>query len=81
MPNFPSDLTIALQNFIEENSEVADKFRLLVIETSLNSLKQLLESLLSLARTSGTDFALGKLNNALKVGVVKIQTILDLLVV
>jgi N utilization substance protein A len=79
--NFPSDLRVALQNFIEERSQLADNFRQLLLKSSLSSLKQLLERLADLAVASDTPFAITKLTNALGIKGATFQSILSLLVV
>jgi len=79
--NFPSDLRVALQNFIDERSQLADNFRQLLLKSSLSSLKQLLERLADLAVASDTPFAIAKLTNALGIKGATFQSILSLLVV
>ncbi len=79
--NFPSDLRVALQNFIEEKSQLADDFRQLLLKSSLSSIKQLLERLADLAVASDTPFAIAKLINALGIKGATFQSILSLLVV
>jgi N utilization substance protein A len=79
--NFPSDLRVALQNFIEERSQLADDFRQLLLKSSLSSLKQLLEHLADLAVASDTPFAIAKLTSALGIKGATFQSILSLLVV
>jgi len=78
--DFPSDLKVALQNFIEENSEAAENLRMLLVESSLSALKQLLENLVALSIASGTTFSVAKLIDALEGENVTIQSILTKLV-
>jgi len=78
--DFPSDLKIALQNFIEENSEAAENLRMLLVESSLSALKQFLENLVALSIASGTTFSVAKLIDALEGENVTIQSILTKLV-
>jgi transcription termination/antitermination protein NusA len=79
--NFPSDLRVALQNFIEEKSEIGDDFRQLLLKSSLSSLKQLLERLADLAVAYDTPFAIAKLTNASGIRGATFQSVLSLLVV
>jgi N utilization substance protein A len=74
---FPPKLKAAINDFIQENSEAADNFRVLIIESSLNVLKQLLERLVNLDAKYGTDFAIEKLADTLELENVKLQNILD----
>ncbi len=78
--DFPSEIKVALQNFIEENSEGAENLRMLLVESSLSALKQLLESLVTLSTASGTTFAIIKFIDALEEENVTLQNILTKLV-
>ncbi len=66
--DFPNDLKALLTTLIEENSQVADKFRILLIQTSFSELKQLAERLVKITLNSDAEVAIDKLYNALEVG-------------
>jgi N utilization substance protein A len=75
--NFPPNLKAALKDLIQENSDAAENLRVLIIESSLSALKQLLERLVNLADNVGADSAIAKLADTLESEDVKLQSILD----
>jgi N utilization substance protein A len=79
LPEFPSDLKAALKNFIEEDTEAADKFRLLVIKSSLSAFRQLLERLAELSLDSDTAGAMNKLTQAVGLEGDTVEAIIPLL--
>ncbi|HEY9779688.1 MAG TPA: hypothetical protein V6D09_06075, partial [Leptolyngbyaceae cyanobacterium] len=76
---FPSNLEAALKNLIEENTEAADNFRGLMIESSLSALRQLLERLSEMSQAFSTDVTISKLSSGLESGGVTVESLLPLL--
>ena len=76
---FPSNLEAALKNLIEENTQAAEKFRGLMIESSLSALKQLLERLAQMSGAFSTDVTISKLSGGLESGGVTVESLLPLL--